>query len=393
MPPFVQKIDVSSPLIMYSGPWELGGADGDPKTFKYDQGTYRYCGGTQCSAALNFTGTEVHVVGAYRLNSGPFSVLLDDVVFGPFGTETTVTEQFQIALFNQTNMAPGAHSLTISNLAAPDPKHPTLDLHLDYFTWKTETNSLDDVRIQDNTPAFSYQPPNGWVSDLSNLNLPGFEVGTGHGTTKSGATATLNFMGDRVALYGPISVSGGNYSVQVDNTSYVGFTSHRLNLGVNSLANQMLFYADSLPAGNHTVTVTTGSLSAQAVVLSYAVVDGNLNSVPASTASPALASSTTATSRTTLSSAELAAVICSTILFTLACIIFGVYLLHRRRRAHEDTLEEAAPSIAQSHVVPAPNRGVAMQAVPFTLTHGPPPGLKESQMMQDSLPAYEPDRW
>ncbi|KAJ7258513.1 hypothetical protein C8J57DRAFT_1027634, partial [Mycena rebaudengoi] len=72
MPPSVQKIDVSSPLTMYAGPWKLGGDDGDPKTFKYDQGIYRYYSGTQCSATLNFTGTEVHVVGAYRLNSGPF---------------------------------------------------------------------------------------------------------------------------------------------------------------------------------------------------------------------------------------------------------------------------------------------------------------------------------
>ncbi|KAJ7268423.1 hypothetical protein C8J57DRAFT_1469097 [Mycena rebaudengoi] len=32
MPLSVQTIDVNSPLIMYSGPWKLGGADGDPNT-------------------------------------------------------------------------------------------------------------------------------------------------------------------------------------------------------------------------------------------------------------------------------------------------------------------------------------------------------------------------
>ncbi|KAJ6517850.1 hypothetical protein DFH09DRAFT_940071 [Mycena vulgaris] len=282
MPSFVQTIDVSSPLIAYSGPWRLGGSDGDSETIKYDQGTFRFCAGTQCSATINFTGTEVHVVGAYRLNSGPFQVSLDGIAFGPFGTATTVTEQFKIDLFNQTNMGPGTHSLTISNLPATNPQHP--NLNLDYFTWTTEINSLNDLRIQDDTPAFSYQPPNGWVSDLSNLNVPGFNGGTGHGTTHSGASATLRFMqGDRVALYGPIGSQGGNYSVQIDNINYGGFTAQRANLGTPFLANQMLFYADSLPAGNHTATVTAGSLTTQAVVLSYAVVDGMLNSIPAAT--------------------------------------------------------------------------------------------------------------
>ncbi|KAJ6517840.1 hypothetical protein DFH09DRAFT_232643 [Mycena vulgaris] len=176
MPSFVQTIDANSPLIMYSGPWKLEGADGDPETLKYDQGTFRFCGGTQCSATINFTGTEVHVVGAYRLNSGPFKVSLDGVVFGPFGTATTVTEQFKIDIFNQTNLGPGTHSLTISNFPATEPKHT--NLNLDFFTWTTEVNSLNDLRIQDNTPA-SYRLPSEWVSDLSNLNLPGFEVGTG----------------------------------------------------------------------------------------------------------------------------------------------------------------------------------------------------------------------
>jgi hypothetical protein len=34
MPSFVQKIDVSSPLVAYSGSWQLGGADGDSEFVK-----------------------------------------------------------------------------------------------------------------------------------------------------------------------------------------------------------------------------------------------------------------------------------------------------------------------------------------------------------------------
>lgn len=54
--------------------------------------------------------------------------MLDGQKFGPFGTASTLVEQFQIDLFNQTGMAAGPHSLTISNLEATDPNNPNLNL-------------------------------------------------------------------------------------------------------------------------------------------------------------------------------------------------------------------------------------------------------------------------
>ncbi|KAJ7268416.1 hypothetical protein C8J57DRAFT_1228123 [Mycena rebaudengoi] len=279
---------------------------------------------------LNSTSVQFGGVDMTRARDG--SVSLEGVVFGPFGTAATVTEQFKIDLFNQTNMAPEAHSLTISNLPATDPQHP--NLNLDYFIWTTETNSLNDARIQDNNPAFLYQPPSGWVSDLSNLNLPGYEVGTGHGTTQSGA---LNFMGDRVALYGLIGPSGGNYSVQVDNTSYMGFTTHRAHLGDESLENQMLFYADSPPFRK------SHSRGFELCRRRW-----NPQQHADICREPAIA------------------------------VVPG-----QRQRLSQDLSEEAALPIAESHVS---NRGVATRSyptlVPFSLMHTPPRKLKESRMMQ-----------
>ncbi|KAJ6477963.1 hypothetical protein DFH09DRAFT_865877, partial [Mycena vulgaris] len=72
MPSVVQNIDVNSPLVQYSGQWVLGGADGDPEIVKYDKNTFVYCGTAPCSATIQFNGTEVHVVGAYRTNSSPY---------------------------------------------------------------------------------------------------------------------------------------------------------------------------------------------------------------------------------------------------------------------------------------------------------------------------------
>ncbi|KAJ6478137.1 hypothetical protein C8R47DRAFT_941285, partial [Mycena vitilis] len=78
MPAYVQDIDVTSPLIQYSGPWAIGGADGDVERVSYDQESFVYCTpGAQCSASVSFTGSEVQVIGAYRTNSGPVQYVSD----------------------------------------------------------------------------------------------------------------------------------------------------------------------------------------------------------------------------------------------------------------------------------------------------------------------------
>jgi hypothetical protein len=95
--------------------------------------------------------------------------------------------------------------------------------------------------------------------------------------------------GDRVGLYGSIGVQGGPYTVRVDNGSVSNFTSKRRIADPNTsladyLAGQMLFHADGLVAGNHTLTVTSnlGSLG-----IDYAIIDGTLKPSPTNPSNPA----------------------------------------------------------------------------------------------------------
>jgi hypothetical protein len=81
-------------------------------------------------------------------------------------------------------------------------------------------------------------------------------------------------------LYGTIGSQGGPYSVQLDDANPLTFSSQSQLLGPTYLADQMLFYADSLPPGNHTVTITAKLVSpTQAFIIDYAVADGTLNSI------------------------------------------------------------------------------------------------------------------
>ncbi|KAJ7189680.1 hypothetical protein GGX14DRAFT_408611 [Mycena pura] len=250
MPSFVHKIDVNSPLIQYQGPWIRGGSkadprgpDADPEQPKYDQETFVFCfPGNICSATLNFNGTEIHVVGAFRANSGPVQVQLDGESFGPF---------------------------------APTP----------------------DERIHNNSSvAFVYAPSDAWSTDMS--RLPGFDDGTGHSTfNRADATVNFSFMGDRIALYGAIGGQAAPFTAQVDNGPIRSLTEMQSisdEATEDYLPNQLIYYADSLGAGNHTIFLKSQSSSpSQTLSIDYALVDGNDNTASSTSSSPSLISPST----------------------------------------------------------------------------------------------------
>ncbi|KAJ6477955.1 hypothetical protein DFH09DRAFT_1467529 [Mycena vulgaris] len=335
MPSVVQNIDVNSPLVQYSGQWVLGGADGDPEIVK---------------------------------------VVLDGETFGPFSDAIVSVEQFQVDLFNRTGMAAELHTLTISNLA----QGAHTNLNLDYFTWTNNINSLESLRLQDDSPAFSYHPPTAWISDITNLNLPGFDGGTGHITIEKGATVAFTFTGDRVALYGAIGSQGAPYTVQIDNASGSSFNAQRKISSSSAplsdyLASQMLFYTDNLQPGNHTVTITANLVSpTQDFTIDYAVVDGTVNTIPSGVTIPTQSStilqsagarygpktipidllgSPTHSSLTDYPSAEITGLISSTAalgLFSGLCLIYIFYLRRRLQSKSFDDITTAAGSTAKN---------------------------------------------
>jgi hypothetical protein len=91
-------------------------------------------------------------------------------------------------------------------------------------------------------------------------------------------------------LYGAIGSQGGPYSVNIDDGSVSTFTAQQMISDPNTplanyLSGQMLFYADSLTPGNHTVIFTSNLVSPiQDLAIDYAIVDGTVNSVPSGTA-------------------------------------------------------------------------------------------------------------
>ena len=94
------KLDCTSPLLNYQAPnaWRRGGFDGDPDAIRsvslsswfyparanlvisrrprYDNSTFNFADVTGATLSFNFTGTFVQIIGAYRVNDGPFTYVL-----------------------------------------------------------------------------------------------------------------------------------------------------------------------------------------------------------------------------------------------------------------------------------------------------------------------------
>ncbi|KAL1753215.1 hypothetical protein FB107DRAFT_218304 [Schizophyllum commune] len=123
MPLISTTIDALSPFIDYQpqGMWRKGGADGDPYASRYEDKTFMLSiDAPGATATFNFTGTEVHVYGAYRCNSGPYSVTIDGTKSEPTRTNGSApadvnSQLFQIELFAATDLAPGVHQVVLTN--------------------------------------------------------------------------------------------------------------------------------------------------------------------------------------------------------------------------------------------------------------------------------------
>ncbi|KAL1714229.1 hypothetical protein EV715DRAFT_184379, partial [Schizophyllum commune] len=133
------------------------------------------------------------------------------------------------------------------------------------FTSSSYSKELSIIQSED-TKYFSFAPASAWMQvedDACN--------GTSeHSTLQSGASVTLIFNGDRVALYGSYGPDSAAYSTQLDDGPVrVMKASGRLNYTVHQ---QLLFTADSLDRyTSHNITLT--ALSRGKLAVDYAEVD------------------------------------------------------------------------------------------------------------------------
>ncbi|KAH8823840.1 hypothetical protein DL96DRAFT_1615619 [Flagelloscypha sp. PMI_526] len=241
------KIDDSSPLIRYDpvGQWLDGDPVQDPAASRYfGNNTFRLTVGFGASASFDFNGTAITIGGAKRGNHGPYQVLLDDQSSKFNGSVNP--DIFQTPLFEATGLTQGLHNIKIIN-QPEDTNFAFLDI--DFIEWHSDVQGTQSRTIEDGDSSFKYTPASAWTTDTS--SAPGYSSGNGHFTTTDKASVTFNFQGDAVQLIGSIGPDHGVFTASLDGQS----TSLNATHGTYQ-PQQMLYFADGLGSGQHTLTVT-----------------------------------------------------------------------------------------------------------------------------------------
>ncbi|KIK66379.1 hypothetical protein GYMLUDRAFT_93624 [Collybiopsis luxurians FD-317 M1] len=339
-------VDAFSPLITYSPPpdnntWHTGGWDGDPLQSQYSNGTFLYSTSSGATATLKFTGTGVRIVSSYRWNDGPYSVTVDGSVglTDRTGSPPDMNDQlFNYVMYdNLGSLSHGLHTVVLTNWASGN----QTDVDVDYMIFSTEVSaSIKDQVVQDTE--FTYNPPQSWNTDST--NFPGFNNETLHFTESSDSTASLNFQGTRIVVYGAVGTGCSPYTAQLDGNGEV-FSYNGTQPGFGYRPGQILFYMDNLSNSLHSLTLTALPPSGSGLSFSvdYAIVDAEATNTsnittPDASSSGKVTSQPSSAAQTSVSTTTLPAGTTAGIAVgssaTLIMIVVAILLLilHRNRR-------------------------------------------------------------
>ncbi|KAF8800280.1 hypothetical protein BYT27DRAFT_7118036 [Phlegmacium glaucopus] len=279
MPTLITTIEDFSPVISYSGTggndW-TSGTSNDSSIDKYSDSSFTVTQVANASVSFTFYGTGVQLYGAQRADHGSYQVTIDSHTYSPANGKVNGTEEvFQTQLFQTAALQNGLHKVTMVNLG-------TTKLDLDFITWQTpigeDSESLLSYTIQDSDSSFKYTPASAWTTSPPNIGM--FNGGSGHVTSTAGAFVEYSFkVSAAVAIFGPVSPQGAPYSVRLDNGATTNYTTSKQFYQPQT----MLFQAENLGSGAHTVRLTSEAWnnSALTFAIDYAQVYSTPSQQPA----------------------------------------------------------------------------------------------------------------
>ncbi|KAK1232902.1 hypothetical protein PQX77_003970 [Marasmius sp. AFHP31] len=245
-------VDDSSPLIYYEGNWSQKVPDNEETAPKYHDKTFMVTYERNASATFTFNGTYFAVAGGRAHVYGNFTVTIDNKDVHELSSYAmSGEEKYQQTLF-ETNLAQGYHSV---RLTSTDNNGYGFDI--DSITWRTNVSS---GKYEPQTPpmaifqdtqkeAVKYLPAEAWSTSPERAFE--FKDGTGHSTSQMNASIILEFEGKvKLCLICPSNTQ--SYTVQVDEGRVQTFSAQR----PQRVPGQMLFHAEDLGPGNHTVVMT-----------------------------------------------------------------------------------------------------------------------------------------
>ncbi|KAJ3783095.1 hypothetical protein GGU10DRAFT_405605 [Lentinula aff. detonsa] len=248
-------IDDSSPLISYGpvGEWNSYGTVSEVNITGYYKNSYTSTWTQNAFATIQFNGSSISIYGGRRKTYGNFTVTLDGVNSTLSSFSPSVQDPPDL-LFS-TQMRQGWHTVKVSN-------DGTTGIDIDSITWASEmandspftddngsSSSPPPSITYDNSMAeFSWTPEDAWYENPDSANE--------RITSSFGASMNFTFeiltkiVGQAISLSGPIGPNyTSSYSVVLDDLPPRYFSATR------TPGTAVLYHADQLGPGNHTVTI------------------------------------------------------------------------------------------------------------------------------------------
>ncbi|KAF4590614.1 hypothetical protein EYR40_009209 [Pleurotus pulmonarius] len=240
------EIDDNSPLIRYSPPdaWQQVNNASDAFTSRYYGETFTRALNFGAEAVFSFNGTGVSIFGGRKSEYGAFGVLLDGVPYEG-NSSTQGNDEAAVLLFSKNDLENTNHTVKV---IANGPK----PFDIDKIAWITELNPqhgrapVETTTVDDSDPAFQWIPPSAWNTQPEGLQH--FRQTTGHRRI-----CVLYVRREMISIYGTVGPRNAPYMVQLDDKSLLFYNATRTFYTPQTL----LFFADNLGSGNHTLTLSS----------------------------------------------------------------------------------------------------------------------------------------
>ncbi|TFK23948.1 hypothetical protein FA15DRAFT_670034 [Coprinopsis marcescibilis] len=257
MAAFNLTVEDCSPLVTYepAGAWQDAPVE-DPLVSRYSGQNFHSTSTSGATASITFHGTGITIFGGKRPGYGQYTLEIDGetVVAGDARGPTDSTEEV-LATIN---------GLLLGNHRAVLTHTDELPMDIDSFTIHDLLGSpgsqISVQNFDDTSPAISYNPtPEAWILNSQNL----FQNNTLHFSEAPGASVSMPFAGDAVAVYGTISPDHAGMKITVDGQEIT--VAGGANGHVSRLHTKMLLYFRSdLGPGTHTLTMAANNPSSDA---------------------------------------------------------------------------------------------------------------------------------
>ncbi|KAJ3807978.1 hypothetical protein F5876DRAFT_67666 [Lentinula aff. lateritia] len=346
MASFNLTVEDSSPLISYSpaGAWSDSPAN-DTLLSSYSGSSYHITSTQGATATITFTGIGITIFGGHRQNYGTYQISVDGqtVVASESSAGQDVLQQ---VLGTVSGLSNEKHTAVVTSSSASS-------IDIDYVNVQTqigETGSqLTKSTVDDSDPRFIYTPASEWSVNDQNYFI--------NDTLHAGASASVTFSGEAVALYGTVSQDHADIQLSLDGQNVT------FGAGANGFASTLhsqilLYYAQGLGSNQHSLVVAadpqsgTGPFIDVDAVVVYSSIPGSTTSSsnPTSTSSqrqvknsPSYPSLRDMTSSGKLPTNTMVGIIVGSIFGFLLLLALVLLLLRWRRRRRQGQADLRSP--------------------------------------------------